>query len=452
MRIKSMNIVVLSALLIFVLAPESGGWGEGRAPVDINRNISKHIEALVAIGPRQAGTLNEGRAADYIAAQFHAMGIPVLIESFAFESFEPSGVELRIGTEKIAPVGLGLDPYAGELSYKGAFVLLDSLTPSAWPSSAAVAGEAVVTSEAGDPSLHFRIAALGPRCIIDLAPADFDRIRAMEGRELTLSVRGGFGKGTSRNVIAHLGPNPPAAQIIVGAHMDSYRDCPGASDNASGVSALLELARFMKGLDSFERAGLTFIAFGAEEVGILGSRSYVERHGDELRSCSLAFIFDDLGGEVPVHIERNGGQPALPRTPGVGLIPQTYQGRVWEGLGYPWKLLPPPALFSTLRMSFHPAWLVDSIDRAVKELGFEVQFTQIQGSDQMSFAQAGIATTGISAPCGRAHSQEDRPDTVNIEKVRQCVETARRILLRTLAHWPELTSYKVPAYHSQLRR
>jgi len=434
MKVKVMSILVLVALLILAPQPEAGGWGGGRAPVDIDRNISKHIEALAAIGPRQAGTLNEGRAADYIAGQFRALGIPVLVESFAFESFEPSGVELRIGTEKIAPAGLGLDPYAGELGYEGAFVLLDSLIPSSWPSSKAVSGKAVVTSEAGDPSLHFRIAALGPRFIIDLTPGDFDRIRGLKESELTLSVRGGLIKGTSRNVIAHLGPNPPAAQIVAGAHMDSYRDCPGASDNASGVAALLELARYMKGLENFKRIGLTFIAFGAEEVGILGSRSYVERHGDELRSCSLALVFDDLGGGVPVHIERNGGQQAPPLNPGVGLIPQTYQGRAWEGLSYPWKLLPAPALFSTLGNSFHPAWLVDSIDKAVKELEIEVHFTQIQGSDQMSFAQAGIATSGISAPTGRGHTQDDRPDTINIEKVKQCVETAGRILLRTLDH------------------
>jgi Zn-dependent M28 family amino/carboxypeptidase len=432
MKVRVISILVLIALLTLALAPEAGGRGEGRTPVDISTNVRKHIEALVAIGPRQAGTQYEGRAADYIAGQFRAMGIPVLIESFAFESFEPSGVELRIGVEKIAPAGLGLDPYAGELSYKGAFVLLDPLTPSSWPSSETVAGKAVATVEAGDPSLHFRIAALGPRSIIDLSPGDFDRIRGLKESELTLSVRGELIKGTSRNVIAHLGPNPPAAQIIVGAHLDSYRDCPGASDNASGVAALLELARYMKGFEILERIGLTFIAFGAEEVGILGSRRYVERHGDELRHCSLALVFDDLGGGVPVHIERNGGQQALPLNPGVGLIPQAYQGRAWEGLSYPWKLLPAPALFSALGASFHPTWLVDSIDKAVKEQGFEVQFTQIQGSDQMSFAQAGIATSGISAPTGRGHTQDDRPDTVNIEKVRQCVETAGRILLRTL--------------------
>jgi len=434
MRIKVISIVVLIALLVLVPPPEAGGRGDRRPPVDIGTNVREHIETLVAIGPRQAGTPNEGRAADYIARQFDAMGISAEIEPFSFESFEPTGIELRMGTEKLSPAGLGLDPYAGELSYKGAFILLDPGAPSAWPSSAVVAGKAVITSEEGNPPLHFRIAALGPRFIIDLAPADFDRIRGMEGRELTSSVHGGFRKGTSRNVIAHLGQNPPATQIVVGAHLDSYRDCPGAGDNASGVSALLELARTMKGLEILERIGLTFIAFGAEEVGILGSRSYVERHGDELRSCSLALVFDDLGGDVPVHIERDGGQQALPLSPGIGLIPRTYQGRTWEGLAYPWKLMPPPALFASVGTSFHPAWLVDSIDKAVKEQGIEVQFTRIQGSDQMSFAQSGIATTEISAPSGRGHTRDDRPDKVNIEKVRQCIEMARRILLRTLDH------------------
>jgi hypothetical protein len=46
------------------------------------------------------------------------------------------------------------------------------------------------------------------------------------------------------NVIASFGPDTPE-RIIVGAHYDASGDVPGADDDASGVAALLELARLL---------------------------------------------------------------------------------------------------------------------------------------------------------------------------------------------------------------
>jgi len=45
-------------------------------------------------------------------------------------------------------------------------------------------------------------------------------------------------------VIASLGPDTPE-RIVVGAHYDASGDSPGADDDASGVAALLELARLL---------------------------------------------------------------------------------------------------------------------------------------------------------------------------------------------------------------
>ena len=50
--------------------------------------------------------------------------------------------------------------------------------------------------------------------------------------------------GTYSNVIASLGPDTPE-RIVVGAHYDASGDSPGADDDASGVAALLELARLL---------------------------------------------------------------------------------------------------------------------------------------------------------------------------------------------------------------
>jgi Zn-dependent M28 family amino/carboxypeptidase len=68
--------------------------------------------------------------------------------------------------------------------------------------------------------------------------------------------------------------------VIVGAHYDTVFDCPGANDNASGVAALLELAKTFFGKKNSR--SLRFVAFANEEpphfqYGTMGSLVYAKR-------------------------------------------------------------------------------------------------------------------------------------------------------------------------------
>lgn len=76
----------------------------------------------------------------------------------------------------------------------------------------------------------------------------------------------------------------PTGSIVIGAHYD-HIGCdqapdgtltvyPGADDNASGVAAMLEIARLSTALPPPPRR-LVFVAFAAEESGALGSAQYV---------------------------------------------------------------------------------------------------------------------------------------------------------------------------------
>jgi Zn-dependent M28 family amino/carboxypeptidase len=65
--------------------------------------------------------------------------------------------------------------------------------------------------------------------------------------------------------------------IVVCAHYDAVGPirasyCPGADDNASGVAAVLELARMVK----MSRRTIVFILFSGEEDGLIGSQYYVK--------------------------------------------------------------------------------------------------------------------------------------------------------------------------------
>jgi hypothetical protein len=78
------------------------------------------------------------------------------------------------------------------------------------------------------------------------------------------------------NVIATLrGTVNPELLYVVSSHFDSVEGGPGADDNSSGSTALLEAARVLSGHP--QPATIVFAFFTGEEAGLLGSREYVRR-------------------------------------------------------------------------------------------------------------------------------------------------------------------------------
>lgn len=80
------------------------------------------------------------------------------------------------------------------------------------------------------------------------------------------------------NVVASLEGREHESIIIVGAHYDSYAAdsnpftlAPGANDNASGVAAVLEIARIIRKERFRPKHTVRFVAFAAEELGLHGS-------------------------------------------------------------------------------------------------------------------------------------------------------------------------------------
>lgn len=102
------------------------------------------------------------------------------------------------------------------------------------------------------------------------------------------TVRNAMRDVKSRNVVARLEGADPALrheQIVFTAHWDHLgRDDSlngdkiynGAADNASGVAAVLELARAYTRLQPPPKRSLLFLAVTAEEQGLLGAKYYAE--------------------------------------------------------------------------------------------------------------------------------------------------------------------------------
>jgi len=101
---------------------------------------------------------------------------------------------------------------------------------------------------------------------------------------LRIEITGEERAVTSRNAIGSLpGTDPEKPSVILGAHMDHLGIQggvihPGADDNASGVSALLEIARaFSASPHRFKRT-LIFAFWTGEEEAKFGSTYYVHHH------------------------------------------------------------------------------------------------------------------------------------------------------------------------------
>lgn len=123
--------------------------------------------------------------------------------------------------------------------------------------------------------------------------------------------------GDGENVVGILEGSDPklaAEYVVIGAHYDhlglggpeSLAQNPhgavhyGADDNASGTAALLELARVMAADSKRARRSVVFIAFAAEEMGLLGSAAYVKNPVVPIAS-TVAMLNMDMVGRL-----RNG--------------------------------------------------------------------------------------------------------------------------------------------------
>ena len=81
------------------------------------------------------------------------------------------------------------------------------------------------------------------------------------------------------NVIGEIPGSDLANEIVmIGAHFDSWHSGTGATDNACGDAAMMEVMRILKAIGAKPRRTIRIALWGGEEEGLLGSRAYVKEH------------------------------------------------------------------------------------------------------------------------------------------------------------------------------
>ncbi|MBI4408192.1 MAG: M28 family peptidase [Gemmatimonadetes bacterium] len=178
-----------------------------------------------------------------------------------------------------------------------------------------------------------RAGSSGEACAADYVAGEFQRLGLVPGGEdgtffqrvpLASAANPHAPAGTGRNVVAILeGADPALRQevLVIGAHVDHLgrggfgslapdeKDAihNGADDNASGIAALLQIARELARGPRPARS-LVFVAFTGEELGLLGSAYYAAHPVAPLERTRAMLNLDMVGrlGSKPVLIYGTG--------------------------------------------------------------------------------------------------------------------------------------------------
>lgn len=217
-------------------------------------------------------------------------------------------------------------------------------------------------------------------------------------------------KSEARNIVAFLsGSEPAGGTLLIGAHYDSTGSdqrngnaaAPGANDNGSGVAALLELARVLSTRP--HRSAIMFVAFTAEEVGRLGSisfvRDYLQPGGIDIR---LVINMDSIGSPRDAKGNVDTGSLRV-FSAGPHDSPSREAARTVELVA----LNHVPDLVFTLQ---------DSEDRAGRF------------SDHISFSEAGIPALRLIQSLEDSTRQNNDRDTIDIVQADYLARVTRAVL------------------------
>jgi aminopeptidase YwaD len=278
-------------------------------------NDVKHLSDT--IGPRPAGTEFEVAAAEFIAQRFRSLGYEVALQEFSvgtqinrtssLDVVQPSSEAIATlpfdssatGEVQGSLVEAGIGrPEEFPAEARGAIVLIERGTlmfseKVANAERAGAIGAVIYNNEGG----ILRGGLSGGGSSIPVVSISQEAGAALSGRisagavNVSLSV-GQLGSDISHNVIAR--PNGKECETVTGGHYDSVPQAPGASDNATGTAAVLEIAAVLAGKG--EMGSHCFVLFGAEELGLIGSRFYVQSLSEEARGRLKAMLNFDMVG------------------------------------------------------------------------------------------------------------------------------------------------------------
>ena len=269
--------------------------------------------------PRASATDQERVAAQFLAGEFEALGYQAEIRPFTIEvlSTETSALALNAPEEReiegfpmrlsgrgqargfLVDAGKGLEGDLPDAGLEGNIAIIERgvVTFEEKVKRVAEAGAiaAVVYSNQPGP-FGGRLMTQADIPVISISIESGESVLSLMANgdvEATVSVV--VETRDSRNVVAELpGAAGEDGVVVLGAHYGTVPNTNGANDNGSGVATLLTLAREVR--DVSYPFTLRFVTFGSEEVGLFGSRSYVDSLSADDRDAVIAMLNFDVTG------------------------------------------------------------------------------------------------------------------------------------------------------------
>ena len=277
----------------------------------------EHITA--EFSPRESATDEELAAAHFLRNELEDLGYEVYIQDFeatrpfaevrlarapdadsdAIETLPIWGSIEGTGTGTLADAGKAFeeDIPDGGLDGKVALIERGNITFEEKVTRVADAG-AVAAIVFNNQEGNFRGALRSQSNIpaVSLTRADgLDMLALMDEADITVEVSVGTLPLPSRNVIAEKpGSSESGGTVVVGAHYDTTPDTQGANDNGSGLSVVITMAELTADIEY--PFTLKFVLFGAEEIGLFGSRHYVDALTEQDIEDTIAMLNFDVPG------------------------------------------------------------------------------------------------------------------------------------------------------------
>ncbi len=240
-------------------------------------------------------TLEQGRDFAILTGGLTAASGALTVAQGADAAALPASAEALM----IAPAeGPGVRAVFGAAMRSGARLILMRRTEALAQATAGSASAARVVRLSDTP------ARSGPVALV-LSPEVWDRLAATGGEVRYDPGQATIETGVTTNAMGWLaGSEPDGPVLMVSAHLDHVGVRPdgvvmhGANDDASGTVAVIELARALAGSGP-HRMNILFVAYGAEEVGLLGSRYFVANPPVPLDRIRANLEIEMIGDQDP---------------------------------------------------------------------------------------------------------------------------------------------------------
>jgi aminopeptidase YwaD len=325
--LRSRHRMLLASLLVLTTVA-TPVHGQVAAVAFSGAAARAQVDALaVRIGSRPAGSANYDRAVQYASDQLRQWGYGPTLQTFPVQTYDDRGSSLaasagstgepvQVATDTLvyslagdveAPLvaaGLGTAEDVAAVDVRGKIALLKrgTLRFSEKVANAAGAGAlGVVIYNDGSGRVQGSLVKQEAVPAVTISGDDGQRLLDLVAAgplPARLRVDGSVEARPTSNVVAELpGSRGDNASVVIGAHLDSVPAGPGANDNGSGSAVVLELAHTLAQMAPSQRPmTLRFVLFGGEELGLFGSRHYVNSLADDDRRAVVAMINLDMVG------------------------------------------------------------------------------------------------------------------------------------------------------------